>query len=187
MSRDWGSMGMIKFVGAAAVAILAVATGGCQTGSESSAQAMNKDYANSNDYIGALTCNVSGTTGYVFGSTKDLSCVYLTKEGVSQVYDGKIHKFGLDIGYTKSAHLIWHVYQLGGLVGASTSTNPKVLTGNYAGEQASIAASSSAGGNWLYGGSNGQIVLQATQIQDSGNAGYNVQYAAMSMTLSLAP
>jgi hypothetical protein len=29
-------------------------------------------------------------------------------------------------------------------------------------------------GNWLYGGSNNQIVLQATQIQDSRNADYNL-------------
>lgn len=175
---------MGKFFSAAAVALLAVATGGCQTGSESTAQAMNKDYASSKVYIGALTCNVSGSTGYVFGSTKDLSCVYLTKEGVSQVYDGKIHKFGIDIGYTKSAHLIWHVYQLGGLIGDATSTNPKVLAGKYAGEQASVAVSSSAGGNWLYGGSNNQIVLQATQIQDSGNAGYNLAYGIAEMGLT---
>ena len=40
--------------------------------------------------------------------------------------------------------------QLGGLVGATTSVNPRVLAGNYAGEQASVAANSSAGGNWLY-------------------------------------
>ena len=176
---------MIKFFNAAAVAILAVATGGCQTGSESSGKVMNKDYANSKVYVGALTCNISGSTGYVFGSTKELSCVYLTKDGVSQAYDGQIRKFGLDIGYTKSAHLIWHVFQLGGLIGVSTSTDPKVLVGDYAGEEASIAASSSAGGNWLYGGSNGQIVLQATQIQDSGNAGYNLAYGIAAIQLAI--
>jgi hypothetical protein len=175
---------MSKFLSAAAMAILAVATGACQTG-QPTAQAMNKEYANSKVYIGALTCNVSGSTGYVFGSTKDLSCIYLTKEGVAQAYDGKIHKFGIDIGYTKAAHLVWHVYQLGGLVGDATSTNPKVLAGNYGGEQASIAVSSSAGGNWLYGGSNNQIVLQATQLQDSGNAGYNLAYGIAEMGLTL--
>lgn len=175
---------MSKFFSAAAVAVLAAATGACQTG-QPTAQAMNKQYADSKVYIGALTCNVSGSTGYVFGSTKDLSCVYLTKDGGSQAYTGKIHKFGIDIGYTKSAHLIWHVFQLGGLVGDATSTNPRVLAGNYAGEQVSVAVSSSAGGNWLYGGSNNQIVLQATQIQDSGNAGYNLAYGIAEMGLTL--
>ena len=53
------------------------------------------------------------------------------------------------------------------------------------GEQASIAAKSSVGGNWLYGGSNNQIVLQATQIQDSRNAGYNLAYGIAEMSLSI--
>ena len=81
--------------------------------------------------------------------------------------------------------MVWHVYQLGGLVGAATSVNPRVLAGNYGGEQVSVAARSSAGGNWLYGGSNNQIVLQATQIQDSRNAGYNLAYGIAEMSLSL--
>ncbi|MDP2333352.1 MAG: DUF992 domain-containing protein [Reyranella sp.] len=175
---------MSKLLSAAAMAILAAAAGACQTG-QPTAAAMNKEYANSKVYIGALTCNVSGSTGYVFGSTKDLSCVYLTKDGASQAYDGKIHKFGIDIGYTKAAHLVWHVYQLSGLVGDATSINPKVLAGNYGGEQASIALSSSVGGNWLYGGSNNQIVLQATQLQDSKDAGYNLAYGIAEMGLTL--
>ena len=44
---------------------------------------------------------------------------------------------------------------------------------------------SSAGGNWLYGGSNNQIVLQATQLQDSGDAGYNLAYGIAEMGLAL--
>ena len=70
------------------------------------------------------------------------------------------------MGYTKAGHMIWHVYQLAGLVGNKTSSDPRFIAGNYGGEQASIAAGSSAGGNWLYGGSNNQVVLQATQLQD---------------------
>lgn len=173
---------MIEFRSIAAAIIAATALGACQ---QQTAQQLNTANVNSQVYIGALTCNVSGSTGYIFGSTKDLSCIYLTKEGVAQAYDGKIRKFGIDIGFTKTAHLVWHVYQLGGLVGDATSTNPKVLAGNYGGEQASIAASSSAGGNWLYGGSNNQIVLQATQLQDSGDAGYNLAYGIAEMGLTL--
>jgi Protein of unknown function (DUF992) len=173
---------MNKCLSAAMAVTLAMATGACQ---QPTGQQLNATNANSQVYIGALTCNVSGGTGYVFGSTKDLSCVYLTKDGVSQAYDGKIRRFGIDVGYTKAGHMVWHVYQLGGLVGATTSVNPRVLAGNYAGEQASVAANSSAGGNWLYGGSNNQIVLQATQIQDSRNAGYNLAYGIAEMSLSI--
>ncbi len=173
---------MTKFLPAVVAATLAIATGACQ---QPTGQQLNATNANSQVYIGALSCNVSGGSSYVFGSTKDLSCVYLTKDGVSQAYDGTIRKFGIDVGYTKAGHMVWHVYQLGGLVGAATSVNPRVLAGNYGGEQVSVAARSSAGGNWLYGGSNNQIVLQATQIQDSRNAGYNLAYGIAEMSLSL--
>ena len=152
---------------------------------QQTAQQLNTANANSQVYIGALTCNVTGSTGYVFGSSRDLSCVYLTKEGLSQAYDGKIRRFGIDLGTTKPSHVIWRVYQLGGLVGDKTSTDPKVLAGNYGGEQASVAAGAAAGGNWLYGGSNNQIVLQATQLQSSGDAGYNLAYGIAEISLTL--
>lgn len=173
---------MKRFRSIAAAAIAVATLGACQ---QQTAQQLNTANANSQVYVGALTCNVSGSTGYIFGSTKDLSCIYLTKDGVAQAYDGKIRKFGIDIGYTKAAHLVWHVYQLGGLIGDATSPNPRLLAGNYGGEQASVAVSSSAGGNWLYGGSNNQIVLQATQLQDSGDAGYNLAYGIAEMGLTL--
>ncbi len=173
---------MKRFSSIAAAAVAVATLGACQ---QQTAQQLNTANANSQVYVGALTCNVSGSTGYIFGSTKDLSCIYLTKDGVAQAYDGKIRKFGIDIGYTKAAHLVWHVYQLGGLIGDATSPNPRLLAGNYGGEQASVAVRSSAGGNWLYGGSNNQIVLQATQLQDSGDAGYNLAYGIAEMGLAL--
>jgi hypothetical protein len=111
--------------------------------------------------------------------------LYLTKDGVSQAYSGNVRKFGIDLGFTKDGQMVWHVYQLGVIVGAGITTSPVALAGNYAGEQASIAANTSAGGNWLYGGSNNQIVLQATQIQDSRNAGYNLAYGIAEMSLSV--
>ena len=159
---------MKRFSSIAAAAVAVATLGACQ---QQTAQQLNTANANSQVYVGALTCNVSGSTGYIFGSTKDLSCIYLTKDGVAQAYDGKIRKFGIDIGYTKAAH--------------ATSPNPRLLAGNYGGEQASVAVRSSAGGNWLYGGSNNQIVLQATQLQDSGDAGYNLAYGIAEMGLAL--
>jgi hypothetical protein len=174
---------MSKFCSVALAALLASVLGACQTGGQS-AQQMNKQYADSKVYIGALTCTVSGSTGFVVGSTKDLNCVYLTKDGVSQSYAGTIRKFGLDLGYTKEAHMIWHVFQLGGLVGSTLTTDPKVLTGGFIGEDASISAGASGGGNWLYGGANRQIVLQATDIQ-GGGAGYNLAYGVAHIELKL--
>ena len=61
---------MSKYVSAAAAAILALATGACQ---QPTAQQINATNANSPIYIGALSCSVSGSSSYLFGSTKDLS------------------------------------------------------------------------------------------------------------------
>lgn len=168
----------------AAMMLVAGLTAGCQTGQQDAAS-MNKQNFNSKVYIGALTCNVSGSTGYIFGSSKDLSCVYMTKDGAEQAYDGKIRKFGLDIGHTKTAHLVWKVYQLGGLVGNQTTQDPRVMAGNFVGEQASISADASLGGNWLFGGANNQIVIQATQMQDDKDAGYNLAYGIAEIGLTL--
>jgi hypothetical protein len=49
----------------------------------------------------------------------------------------------------------------------------------------SARSPATSAGNWLYGGSNNQIVLQATQIQDSRNAGYNLAYGIAEMSLSI--
>jgi Protein of unknown function (DUF992) len=67
---------MNKRLFAALAATLAMTTAACQ---QPTGQQLNATNANSKVYTGALTCNVSGGSGYVFGSTKDLSCVYLTK------------------------------------------------------------------------------------------------------------
>jgi hypothetical protein len=101
--------------GGSIAAGLVLATAACQPGT---AKQLNTGYAQSKVYIGALTCNV---------------------------------------------------------------------TGSYAGEQASLSAGTSAAdGNWLYGGANNQIVLQATQLQTSGaDSGYNVAYGIAEITLSL--
>jgi Protein of unknown function (DUF992) len=175
---------MKRFLGGSIAAALVLATAACQP---ETAKQLNTGYSQSKVYIGALTCNVTGSSGYVIGSTRDLSCVYTTKAGVEQAYDGKIRRFGIDLGTTKPGHVIWKVFQLGGLVGADLSTDPKVLVGSYGGEQASLTAgTSAAGGNWLYGGSNNQIVLQATELQTSGSDdGYNVAYGIAEITLSL--
>jgi hypothetical protein len=126
-------------------------------------------------YIGALSCNVSGSVGFIFGSTKELSCVFLTINGSSELYHGSIDRFGIDIGYTNAIHVVWHVYSLGSDRGAG------VLGGKYVGSQGSVTIGSGAGGNILLGGRNHEIVLQSASIQ--GNAGYNFADGIAEITL----
>jgi Protein of unknown function (DUF992) len=130
-------------------------------------------------YVGALSCNVSGSVGFIFGSTKELSCVFLTINGTSELYRGSIDRFGIDIGYTNAVHVVWHVYSLGSDRGAG------VLGGKYVGSQGSITIGSGVGGNLLLGGRNREIVLQSASIQ--GNAGYNFADGIAEITLQAAP
>ena len=166
---------MVKIVAAAA---LAASLAGCNM-NQSSQQQLNTTNANSRIYIGSLSCNVGGSTGYVLASRKSLDCVFLDKEGVqSAQYSGSIDKVGIDIGYTKAVHTIWRVYSLGSVRG------PYNLSGTYVGEQSSIAADGKqAGGNWLYGGPNAEIgMLASGVVQD---AGYNLATGVAAMTLKL--
>ncbi|WP_295137141.1 DUF992 domain-containing protein [uncultured Reyranella sp.] len=168
---------MKNVVMTAALAALALSTGACSM-QQQSAQQLNTTNANSRIYIGSLTCNVGGSTGYVLGSAKPLDCVFLGKDGVSTAqYTGSIDKVGIDIGYTKAVHTIWRVYSLGSERGATQ------LSGTYVGEQGTVAAGNQAGGNWIYGGPNAEIgMLSSGVIKD---AGYNLATGVAAMTIRL--
>ena len=168
---------MKNVVMAAALAALALSTGACSM-QQSSAQQLNTTNANSRIYIGSLTCNVGGSTGYVLGSAKPLDCVFLGKDGVSTAqYTGTIDKVGIDIGYTKAVHTIWRVYSLGSDRGVTQ------IAGTYVGEQGTVAAGNQAGGNWIYGGPNAEIgMVSSGVIKD---AGYNLATGVAAMTIRL--
>ena len=170
---------MKNVVMAAAMAALALSTGACSM-QQSTAQQLNTTNANSRIYIGSLTCNVGGSTGYVLGSAKPLDCVFLGKDGVSTAhYSGTIDKVGIDIGYTKAVHTIWRVYSLG------SDRAPTQIGGTYVGEQGTVAAGNQAGGNWIYGGPNAEIGMVASGIVK--DAGYNLAMGIAEMTIKLKP
>lgn len=162
---------------AAIAATLAASVAGCNM-NQSTPQQLNTTNANSRIYIGSLSCNVGGGTGYVLASRKSLDCVFLDKDGVlSAQYTGTIDKVGIDIGYTKAVHTIWRVYSLGSVRG------PWNLSGTYVGEQGTVAAGAQAGGNWIYGGPNAEIgMLASGVVQD---AGYNLATGVAAMTLKV--
>lgn len=170
---------MKNVVMAAGMAALALSTGACTTSMrQSTAQQLNATNANSRIYIGSLTCNVGGSTGYVLGSAKPLDCVFLSRDGVSSAqYTGTIDKVGIDIGYTKAVHTIWRVYSLGSDRGVTQ------ISGTYVGEQGTVAAGNQAGGNWIYGGPNAEIgMVSSGVIKD---AGYNLATGVAAMTIRL--
>jgi hypothetical protein len=114
---------------------------------------------------GMLNCHVSSGWGFVFGSTRDLRCVY-TGGGRTENYAGKISKFGVDIGYQQSGVILWAVFA------PSTDLKAGALTGDYGGLTAGAAAGVGGNANVLIGGSTKSISLQPISIE--GDKGINL-------------
>jgi hypothetical protein len=140
---------------AGAALVLVAAAGGAQ------AQTSSKSGAN----VGSLTCNVAGGMGFVFGSSKSLSCLFTRTDGVAEKYTGTIKKFGVDLGFTKEAQIVWLVFAPGNIA-------PGALTGGYAGATASATVGVGVGANVLVGGGSGQVTLQPVSVE--GSKGLNV-------------
>ena len=96
----------------AATLLMGAATAFSQTpATPGTQQAAGKSGAN----VGSLTCNVAGGVGFVFGSSKDLSCLFTRTDGIAERYTGSIKKFGVDIGFTKEAQIVWLVFAPGNI------------------------------------------------------------------------
>ncbi len=132
---------------------------------------------NSKLYVGTLSCNVSGGVGFVFGSTKKLSCVLVRPDGSSEDYRGRVNRFGIDLGFTKAMHVLWHVYSL------SESAPAGALAGDYMGRQESITLGGIARSNILVGGANEAILLDSVAIR-GGHNGYNFADGLAEISLS---
>ena len=169
---------MIRVMSIVSLAIAGLSVAGCV---QDSAQATNKSMSKSQVYIGALTCNVAGGTGYLIAGSRAARCLFTPEVGQPQAYTATIRDLGIDIGETRPVRLLWKVFSVG------SNRGPDALVGTFVGETAAVTAGSTAGGNWLYGGRDGAAVLQATAAFIGDNAGYDLQYGAISMTLSLAP
>lgn len=124
-------------------------------------QAAGKSGAN----VGSLTCNVAGGVGFVFGSSKELSCLFTRTDGVAERYTGTIKKYGVDIGFTKEAQMVWLVFAPGSIA-------PGSLAGTYGGATASATVGVGVGANVLVGGSSKQVTLQPVSVE--GSVGLNV-------------
>jgi hypothetical protein len=124
--------------------------------------------------IGTLTCNVSGSIGYIITSAKSMACTFSPADGPPQHYSGVIRKYGLDIGYSGEAVMTWVVFAPG-------SVSRGALQGSYAGASAEISAGLGLGANALVGGFDGSVALQPLSIQ--GQTGLNVAAGVASLEL----
>ncbi len=129
--------------------------------------------------IGVLKCNVSSGTGFIFGSSRSLSCVYVPSDaGRREHYVGSINKWGVDIGYIKEGTMIWAVFA------PSNNVRRGALAGDYGGVSADVAVGYGVGANALIGGFKKSIALQPLSIQ--GIKGFNVAAGVTALNLRAA-
>lgn len=128
--------------------------------------------------VGVLTCKVSGGTGFIFGSSKSLSCAFEAPNGETERYVGQIRKFGIDIGVTGPATMAWAV------LAPTANLGEGALAGNYVGASAEASAGVGAGANLLIGGSQDTISLQPLSVQ--GQTGVNAALAIADLVLDPA-
>jgi hypothetical protein len=122
--------------------------------------------ARGNTRIGQLQCDVSSGVGFIFGSSRDLTCQFKSSNGPVELYHGEIRRFGVDIGVTGRGTMLWTVVNTG------SDTMPGSLAGTYAGASSNISAGLGLGSAVLIGGSNDQVALQPLSIET--NTGVNV-------------
>ena len=149
MARTWNSIGALTL----ALAIAGTAASG--------------DAASGGVKAGYLKCDVEGNVSFIFGSSRDMVCVYTPESGKRRDrYSGKVKKFGVDIGYQDSGVILW------GVIAPTADIGPGALSGDYGGVTADAAAGYGVGANALLGGSSKSIVLQPLSVE--GIKGINI-------------
>jgi uncharacterized protein DUF992 len=125
---------------------------------------------------GYLKCDVAGAVSFIFGSSRDITCLY-RPESTDRVdrYKGEIKKFGVDIGFYGNGVMIWAV------VAPTSDVARGALAGDYAGASADAAAGLGVGANALLGGGKKSIALQPVSIE--GVTGLNVAAGIGVLTL----
>jgi hypothetical protein len=125
--------------------------------------------------VGVLTCKVFGGAGFIFGSTKDIECIFEGLSGSRDAYYGSIDKFGIDIGFTGKSVIVWTV------LAPSADVPYGALAGNYGGVSAEATVGLGVGANALVGGSRNSIALQPVSVQ--GQQGLNVAVGVAALRL----
>lgn len=115
---------------------------------------------------GTLSCAVAPGVSFIFGSTRQVNCIYYGSNGVAERYIGEIDRWGVDIGYTNAATMMWAV------LAGTQAVPPGTLAGNYVGVAAAVTPGVGGAANVLVGGSNRTISLQPVSVE--GNTGLNL-------------
>lgn len=131
--------------------------------------------ANGGVNVGTLRCEVDGGWGHVVASSRDMHCVFNPVDGRDEYYTGELSRYGIDLGYTSDATLLWAV------VAPSSSMTRGALAGDYGGVSGQATVGVGLGANVLVGGFDRSIALQPLSVE--GNTGLAVAAGAGVITL----
>lgn len=130
-----------------------------------------------NTKIGSLECFVAEGNGALVGSSKDISCTFLSLEGEPlENYIGELNKIGLDVGFTEETILEWSVY-----IPEFQSYEPGSLQGTFKGASATASLAYGLGASILIGGLTENFALQPLKI--SKQKGINIAVGITQMEL----
>ena len=128
---------------------------------------------------GTLRCDVAAGTSFIFGSTRDVHCIFTPSRGAAERYTGEISRYGVDIGYTGAGVMLW------GVLASTGDIRPGSLAGTFAGVTAAATAGVGGSANILVGGSNRGVALQPLSVE--GNTGLNIALGVGELKLVKAP
>jgi len=131
------------------------------------AMGANVNAASNGVKAGFLKCDVAGNLSFVFGSSREITCIYDAGTSIPiDHYKGTIKKYGIDIGYQSNGVMVW------GVIAPSNNVGPGALAGDYGGVTADVALGLGVGANALVGGSKNSIALQPLSVE--GMTGLNL-------------
>lgn len=161
----------------ALVATLAVLAAGC-TQQQAAAPSTTTQPSRGGFNVGTMSCNVAGGVGFVFGSSRALTCLFTRTDGTAERYQGTINRYGVDIGFTRESTIVWAVFAPGTLA-------PGALAGEYAGPSAQGTVGVGAGANVLLSGNTNQVTLQPVSVE--GSVGLNAAAGVAALSLRKSP
>jgi Protein of unknown function (DUF992) len=124
--------------------------------------------------VGTLNCSLSSSVGLVFGSARNVNCIFRSDNAPDEDYTGRLTRVGLDIGVTNGGVIVWAVF-------ANTNRYAGMLTGRYVGATAEASIALGLGANALVGGSNTSVALQPLSVQSQ--VGLNIAAGVGELTL----
>lgn len=125
--------------------------------------------------VGTLRCQVDGGWGHVIASNRDMHCTFNPVDGRDEHYTGELSRYGIDVGYTSDATLVWAVFA------PTSDMRAGGLEGDYGGVSAQATVGLGLGANVLIGGFDRSVALQPLSVE--GNTGLALAAGAGVITL----